>query len=92
MTIEPPVAIASAAPAGGLALPEGPARSAVVRTDIANLPSYGNGTLAPDIRSRAIAGVNGLTVHILEAGYETAAGPPSSFCTGFQSSPTAGAR
>ena len=30
-----------------------------------------NGTLPPDIRSRAIPGVNGLTVHILEAGYES---------------------
>src|SRR5436305_785690 len=35
---------------------------------IANLPAYGNGTLPAGIRSRRIAGVNGLTVHILEAG------------------------
>jgi pimeloyl-ACP methyl ester carboxylesterase len=38
----------------------------------ADLPTYGNGTLPADIRSRSIANVNGLTVHILEAGYETA--------------------
>ena len=36
-----------------------------------DLPPYGNGTLPPGIRSRRIAGVNGLTVHMLEAGYET---------------------
>jgi pimeloyl-ACP methyl ester carboxylesterase len=47
------------------------ARAALVRTEIADLPPYGNGTLPPDIRSRAIPGVNGLTVHILEAGYES---------------------
>ncbi len=39
--------------------------------DEAGLPPYGNGTLPPGIRSRAIAGVNGLTVHILESGHET---------------------
>jgi pimeloyl-ACP methyl ester carboxylesterase len=73
----------AAATAGGLALPQGPARSAVVRTDIATLPPYGNGTLPPDIRSRAIAGVNGLTVHILEAGYETAGRPAVLLLHGF---------
>ena len=57
--------------AGGLALGAGPAPATVVRTEIANLPPYGNGTLPPDIRSRAISGVNGLAVHILEAGYES---------------------
>src|SRR6516164_6012701 len=57
--------------AGGLALGAGPTPATVVRTEIANLPPYGNGTLPPDIRSRAISGVNGLAVHILEAGYES---------------------
>ena len=57
--------------AGGLALGAGPAPATVVRIEIANLPPYGNGTLPPDIRSRAISGVNGLAVHILEAGYES---------------------
>jgi pimeloyl-ACP methyl ester carboxylesterase len=37
-----------------------------------DLPPYGNGTLAPGIRSRTIANVNALAVHILEAGYESA--------------------
>jgi pimeloyl-ACP methyl ester carboxylesterase len=47
------------------------------------LPPYGNGTLPPDIRSRAIANVNGLTVHILEAGYETAGRPAVLLLHGF---------
>src|SRR5262249_57246304 len=38
------------------------------RTDVASLPPYGNGTLPAGIRSRRIDKVNGLTVHILEAG------------------------
>src|SRR5262249_57022937 len=46
------------------------------KPDIASLPPYGNGTLPPDIRSRSIAGVNGMSVHILEAGHETR-GPPA---------------
>ncbi len=53
---------AAAAGTGGLAL----AQSAS--------SAYGNGTLPAGIRSRQIANVNGtLTVHILEAGYETPA-------------------
>src|SRR5499433_4217804 len=68
------VATASAA-AGGFALAPGSARAATVGTDIANLPPYGNGTLPPGIRSRPIANVNGLTVHILEAGYEVPGRP-----------------
>jgi pimeloyl-ACP methyl ester carboxylesterase len=42
----------------------------------ANLPPYGNGTLPAGIRSRHIANNNGLVVHILEAGFETAGGRP----------------
>lgn len=63
--------VATVAAASGLALAQTPARSAVVRTDMASLRPYGNGTLPPSIRSRMVAGVNGLGVHILEAGYET---------------------
>ncbi|HEV3415274.1 MAG TPA: alpha/beta fold hydrolase, partial [Pirellulales bacterium] len=37
-----------------------------------DLPPYGNGTLPPGIRSRTIENVNGLDVHMLEAGYESA--------------------
>jgi pimeloyl-ACP methyl ester carboxylesterase len=51
-------------------MPAQPAHKASTRTEPADLPPYGNGTLAPGIRSRMIAGVNGLTVHILEAGHE----------------------
>ncbi len=78
------VATASVAAAvGGLALPQGPAHAGIVRTDIASLPPYGNGTLPPGIRSRAVAGVNGLTVHILEAGYETSGRPAVLLLHGF---------
>src|ERR1700732_818797 len=47
----------------------------IVRTDFSTLPGYGNGTIPAGIRSRQIANVNGLTVHILEAGYETPGRP-----------------
>ena len=43
-------------------------REANSAVDIADLPPYGNGTLPAGIRSRSIANVNGLGVHILEAG------------------------
>src|SRR5882672_6990985 len=60
----------TASAAAGLALSQSPARAAIVRTDLASLPPYGNGTLPAGIRSRAVANVNGMTVHVLEAGYE----------------------
>src|SRR6202012_4737444 len=47
------------------------------------LPPYGNGTLPSGIRSRHIANVNGLTVHILEAGYETTGRPAILLLHGF---------
>src|SRR6266851_1294958 len=62
----------TASAAAGIAFAQSATRAAIVRTDIASLPPYGNGTLPPGIRSRAVANVNGLTVHVLEAGYETA--------------------
>src|ERR1700731_4240948 len=80
--------IATAAAAGGFALAQGPAGAAIVRTDIASLPPYGNGTLAPNIRSRAIANVNGMTVHILEAGYETSGRPAVLLLPGFPGLPS----
>ena len=76
------VAAASAA-ASGLALAPGAARAAIVATDFSGLPPYGNGTLAAGIRSRPIAGVNGMTVHILEAGYETPGRPAVLLLHGF---------
>ncbi len=42
-------------------------------------------TLPPGIRSRFVPEINGLMVHVLEAGFENAAGPAASFhcCYGF---------
>jgi pimeloyl-ACP methyl ester carboxylesterase len=60
-----------------------PARAAIVQTDFSKLPPYGNGTIPAGIRSRHIANVNGLTVHILEAGYETPRRPAVLLLHGF---------
>ena len=43
--------------------------------DTGNLAPYGNGTLPAGIRSRTVDNNNGLKVHVLEAGFETRAGP-----------------
>jgi pimeloyl-ACP methyl ester carboxylesterase len=67
-------ASALAAGAFGLASVPVPARAAIVRPS-ADLPPYGNGTIHPGIRSRMVENVNGLTVHILEAGFETPGRP-----------------
>jgi pimeloyl-ACP methyl ester carboxylesterase len=73
-----------AAGAGVLAMARFPgARAAIVRTDFSSLPPYGNGTLPAGIRSRSIANVNGMTVHILEAGYETPGQPAILLLHGF---------
>ena len=45
--------------------------------------SYGEGTLPKGVRSRMIHGVNGLDVHILEAGYESAGRPLALLLHGF---------
>jgi hypothetical protein len=85
--------LATAAGLGGFALTQyTPAHAANVQTDFSKLPPYGNGTLPAGIRSRQIANVNGMTVHILEAGYETLAGPLCCSCTASRSSPIAGVR
>jgi pimeloyl-ACP methyl ester carboxylesterase len=69
---------------GSLALPRSAsARPEIVQTDFSTLPPYGNGTLPAGIRSRHIANVNGLTVHILEAGYETPGRPALLLMHGF---------
>src|SRR6476469_9700246 len=62
--------LATVAGLGGCALTQY-ARAAIVQTDFSKLPPYGHGTLPAGIRSRQIENVNGMTVHILEAGYET---------------------
>jgi pimeloyl-ACP methyl ester carboxylesterase len=60
-----------------------PVPTATIRTDMASLPPYGHGTLPPGIRSRIVAGVNGLNVHMLEAGTETAGRPAVLLLHGF---------
>src|ERR1700728_235474 len=54
-----------------------------LRMPKADLPPYGNGTLPAGIRSRSIANVNGLAVHVLEAGYETTGRPAVLLLHGF---------
>jgi pimeloyl-ACP methyl ester carboxylesterase len=71
------------ATAAGLALSQRAARAAIVRTDLASLPPYGNGTLPAGIRSRSVANVNGLTVHVLEAGFEESGRPAVLLLHGF---------
>jgi pimeloyl-ACP methyl ester carboxylesterase len=56
---------------------------ATVRTDFSTLPAYGNGTIPAGIRSRHVPNVNGMTVHILEAGYETPGRPAVLLLHGF---------
>ncbi len=58
-------------------------RPDIVHTDFSTLPPYGNGTIPAGIRSRQIANVNGMTVHILEAGYETPSRPAVLLLHGF---------
>jgi pimeloyl-ACP methyl ester carboxylesterase len=77
------VKTASASAVGGLGLTPKASQAAIVRTDIASLPPYGNGTLPPGIRSRIVPNVNGLAVHILEAGYESTGRPALLLLHGF---------
>src|SRR2546428_5482640 len=74
---------ASFAAAGRFALAQGPASRGNLRTELASLPPYGHATMPPGIRSRAVADVNGLTVHMLEAGYETPGRPAVLLLHGF---------
>jgi pimeloyl-ACP methyl ester carboxylesterase len=48
--------------------------AAIVRLDVSN-PPYGNSTLTAGIRSRMVNNINGLAIHMLEAGFETKARP-----------------
>jgi pimeloyl-ACP methyl ester carboxylesterase len=45
--------------------------SATVGSGVDNLPPYGKSTLAAGIRSRIVRTINGLAIHVLEAGFET---------------------
>jgi len=76
------VAVAAAAAAGFVRHP-GQARPAIVRTDPSTLPPYGSGTIPAGIRSRAVANVNGLTVHMLEAGFDRPGRPGVLLLHGF---------
>ena len=67
--------LAAASGLGGLAFAAPPARAAVTNADFRDLPPYGNGTLPAGVRARLIPNVNGLTVNILEAGFETPGRP-----------------
>jgi len=68
--------LAAASAFGGLAFAAAAStRAAVVNTDFRDLPPYGNGTLPDGVRPRLIPNVNGLTVNILEAGFETPGRP-----------------
>src|SRR5476651_323030 len=46
-------------------------------------PSYGDRTLPNGVRSRAIHGINGLDVHVLEAGHESPGRPLALLLHGF---------
>jgi pimeloyl-ACP methyl ester carboxylesterase len=49
--------------------------AAIVRLDVSNLPPYGNSTLPDGIRSRIVNNINGLAIHMLEAGFEAKGRP-----------------
>jgi len=71
------VAGAAAAAARGFVRRPGQTRSGGV------LSPYGNGTIPAGIRARTVPNVNGLTVHVLEAGFDTAARPAILLLHGF---------
>ena len=77
------LAAASAAAVSGLGISRPAASADIVRVDPGRLPPYGNSTIPPGIRSRHVPNVNGLTVHLLEAGYETAGRPAVLLLHGF---------
>ena len=60
---------------------------------MADLPPLDRGVLPEGVRARFVDDINGLRMHVLEAGFETArAGPACCCCTAFRSSPIPGAR
>jgi hypothetical protein len=52
------------------ALPAQSFLSYASESDQATLPPYGSGTLAPGIRSRMVSNINGLSMDVLEAGFD----------------------
>ena len=81
---------AVAAPLGLMAVSGRRVRTA--SSQATGLADYGAGTLPAGIRSRVVPGVNGIAMHVLEAGFETPGRPGCCSCTAFRSSATAGAR
>jgi pimeloyl-ACP methyl ester carboxylesterase len=75
--------VTASAAIGGLTFPSRSARARAQGTNSSSLPPYGNATIPAGIRSRTVANVNGLTVHMLEAGYETAGRPAILLLHGF---------
>src|SRR5438034_10962548 len=71
------VAVVAATAARGFVRRPGQTRSDRV------LSPYGNGTIPAGIRSRTVPNVNGLTVHVLEAGFDTATRPATLLLHGF---------
>lgn len=70
--------------AGVIGLGSGtPARTPSGSADMSRLPPYGSGTLPPGIRTRRIGNVNGLTVNVLESGFETPGRPAVLLLHGF---------
>jgi pimeloyl-ACP methyl ester carboxylesterase len=66
---------ASAAAISGFALAQRPTRAAIVHSDGQTGAPYGNSTLPAGIRSRTVSDINGLAIHVLEAGFETKGQP-----------------
>lgn len=60
-----------------------PARATPMGEPDMTMQSYGEGTLPNGVRSRMIGGVNGLDVHILEAGHESPGRPLALLLHGF---------
>ena len=77
------LARASALTTGGLAFASTATRARARQGAAQSLPPYGNSTIPPGVRSRSVANVNGLTVHMLEAGYETPGRPAVLLLHGF---------
>jgi pimeloyl-ACP methyl ester carboxylesterase len=68
--------VAGIASVGALAMSAAaPTRAETTKADFRDMPPYGNGTLPDGVRSRLVPNVNGLTVNILEAGFETPGRP-----------------
>jgi pimeloyl-ACP methyl ester carboxylesterase len=64
--------LTAAAAASSTLMHSGVSRAAIVQTDTAKLPPL---PLPPGIRSRYVPNINGLTFHVLEAGFESSGRP-----------------